>query len=328
MNHSPSRRTDFPARKMPGVLAAAGILVLSACQPTATPNVVGSSDNSKTTSAPDSLDDSNQFHPNEEAVKAKALAAGRPEAAYDLDCEVWDLPEAITEEQKWANSLGMTWLDGHGAKCPDAITYPNYFVREFEPGVEGELIAVLENLPGAREAMPAASWDIMEHVGHKFPELDKITARIEGSQTTHEFRRDYWESTLSLEERNEIATTKPYPASELTGQAWADEKFDQWLTLLGAEDVSDLAATFKLITAWDSPTRGHLRVYLDPSFINTTLVDRDIEPAEQDLRGIAITILDNLLLRAPELEQVTAVIAGTERDITVSREDPYFSIDQ
>ncbi len=313
---------------MPVALAAAGILALSACQPAAPPTVGGEPTDSTAFSTPDSLGDSDRFHPNDEAVKASALAAGRPEAAYDLHCEVWSLPKALTEEQKWANSLGKTWLDGHGVTCPDAITYPNYFVQGFEPGVEGELVVALENFPGAREAMPAASWDIMDHVGRKYPELNKITARIEGSQATHEFRRDYWETTLPIGERTDIAATKPYPASELTGQAWADEKFDQWLTLLGAEDVSDLTATFKLITSWDSPSNGHLRVYLDPSFINTKLVDRDIEPVEQDLRGIATTILDNLLLRGPELDQVTAVVTGTGKGITVSREDPYFSVNQ
>lgn len=77
-------------------------------------------------------------------AKADALEAGRPEAAWDKNCVAWEMPNADTKGQGWANKLGQEFLDSKDAACPDAITTPFYYIDSFKAGKSGELIVTVE----------------------------------------------------------------------------------------------------------------------------------------------------------------------------------------
>lgn len=77
-------------------------------------------------------------------AKADALAAGRPEAAWDKNCVAWEMPKADSKGQEWANKLGQEFLDSKDAACPDAITTPYYYIESFKAGKPGELIVTVE----------------------------------------------------------------------------------------------------------------------------------------------------------------------------------------
>lgn len=69
-----------------------------------------------------------------EEVKESALEAGRPEAASDIGCVAWKVSSTNTEAEEWAEKLGSDFLKSQSAECPDAITYPYYFIESFTPG--------------------------------------------------------------------------------------------------------------------------------------------------------------------------------------------------
>lgn len=121
-----------------------------------------------------------------EQVKASASAAGRPEAAFDENCDVWEMPDANTEEQKWANKLGSEWLESTPAVlCPDALAYPFYFVESWESPATGALQVNVDSTIDAIDFNTDATMlariasDTMCALYDDEPELSKVTAVTE-----------------------------------------------------------------------------------------------------------------------------------------------------
>lgn len=80
------------------------------------------------------------------ALKSEAIKAGRPESAWDKNCAAWELPSNNGENQAWANKLGTAWLAAHNnAGCPDAITWPSYYVESWGSSKTGELTIYAED---------------------------------------------------------------------------------------------------------------------------------------------------------------------------------------
>lgn len=122
-----------------------------------------------------------------ERVKAEALENGRPVAAWDIDCIAWETPQAGTKGQEWANKLGADFLDNQSADCPDAITYPYYYIESFEPGTEGELIVTVEQdmnriLHGPRRGeyddVYQVALGVLDSIASKNPSLKRVTAQL------------------------------------------------------------------------------------------------------------------------------------------------------
>lgn len=136
-----------------------------------------------------------------EQVKASASAAGRPEAAFDENCEVWEMSDVNTEEQKWANKLGSEWLDSTPAVlCPDALAFPFYFVESWESPATGVLQVNVDSTIDAIEVNPDATklaWiasDTMCALYDDEPELSKVTAVTENDSRQETFTRGDYES--------------------------------------------------------------------------------------------------------------------------------------
>lgn len=136
-----------------------------------------------------------------EQVKASASAAGRPESAFDENCEVWEMPDADTQEQKWANKLGAEWLDSTPAVlCPDALAYPFYFVESWESPATGALQVNVDSTIDAIDFNPDATMlariasDTMCALYDDEPELSKVTAVTENGSRQETFTRGDYES--------------------------------------------------------------------------------------------------------------------------------------
>lgn len=119
------------------------------------------------------------------AAKAEAIAAGRPEAAWDKKCVAWEMPKADTKGQAWANKLGAEFLESRHVECPDQITMPYYYIETFEPGAPGELVVrvgpemnrILGNPPSGRYFdLEAVAKGVMDGVMDDNPEVKKVTA--------------------------------------------------------------------------------------------------------------------------------------------------------
>lgn len=114
------------------VLAALALTGCSAgnhqsAEPTPSPTAASSAKATDSTSSP-------------KDVKAEAIAAGRPESAWDKNCTTWETPARSDANQGWANELGNKWLQSHnGAGCPDSIAWPNYYVESWGSTKPGEL---------------------------------------------------------------------------------------------------------------------------------------------------------------------------------------------
>jgi hypothetical protein len=103
-----------------------------------------------------------------EQVKKSALKAGRPIAAFDKDCEVWEMPKIDSDGQAWANKLGAEWLKSQGAACPDQITFPGYYVESFSQGTKGEIVVTLDNAALVESAVKRDSDTELERMAEDF----------------------------------------------------------------------------------------------------------------------------------------------------------------
>lgn len=168
---------------------------------------MSSSANAVPTTMPSPIQSANAEHAGKETpvsvapnqVKASASAAGRPEAAFDENCQVWKMPGSKTEAQERANKLGAEWLENHaGAGCPDAVAFPFYFVESWETPAAGVLQVNVESAIDAIDFNPDATnlaWiatDTMCALYEDEPDLSKVTAVTEnGSRQETYTRNDY-----------------------------------------------------------------------------------------------------------------------------------------
>lgn len=132
-------------------------------------------------------------------AKADALAAGRPEAAWDKNCVAWEMPKADTKGQEWANKLGQEWLESNEAGCPDATVLPGYFVNSWSSNSEGILnLSVDDAIKAADNTDSSTSWktsigiNMFCALGGAHSDLKEITVTTsDGSQTSTITRADF-----------------------------------------------------------------------------------------------------------------------------------------
>ena len=138
-----------------------------------------------------------------EQVKAEAIESGRPVAAWDKDCIAWQLPEADSEGQEWANEVATAFFKAKGADCPDAIVFPHYYIDEIQYGGDGELVLIIDQEmnrilhgpdKGEFENLYRVSYDFMQTVEDEFPDLKTVKAQLRdgdrhGTMTRGEERR-------------------------------------------------------------------------------------------------------------------------------------------
>ncbi|MDO5745019.1 MAG: hypothetical protein Q4P23_11185 [Micrococcaceae bacterium] len=128
-----------------------------------------------------------------EVVKSRAIANGRPIAAFDIECQVWTMPIAGTDEQAWANRLGSEFLASNNAQCPDQITFPYYFIESFGPGGPGELVVIAEDdldrvsitdLDGETQELNDIATGVLDEVMDTNPDLEKVTVTLPPAGTS------------------------------------------------------------------------------------------------------------------------------------------------
>lgn len=120
-------------------------------------------------------------------VLESALEAGRPSAAFDKNCEVWKMPLVDSDGQEWANALMIEFFETQSAQCPDAITFPHYYIDTFEPGVNGELVITVEQymnviLHGPERGryfeLDSMAQEVMHRIMKDNSSLKKVTVKM------------------------------------------------------------------------------------------------------------------------------------------------------
>ena len=79
-----------------------------------------------------------------ESARQIALEMGRSEATWDKNCVAWNPAESGGARQQWANRVAASWLESAGAGCPDAMTWPYYYVESFDSTGPGQLRITME----------------------------------------------------------------------------------------------------------------------------------------------------------------------------------------
>lgn len=119
------------------------------------------------------------------AAKAESIEAGRPVPAWDKNCVAWEVPNADTKGQAWANKLGTEFLKSRDAECPDQVIMPYYYIESFEPGEPGELIVrvepemnrILGELGrGSYVYLVSVAEGVMDGIMDSHPDVKKVTA--------------------------------------------------------------------------------------------------------------------------------------------------------
>ncbi|MFF5790660.1 hypothetical protein ACFY5D_01290 [Paeniglutamicibacter sp. NPDC012692] len=92
-----------------------------------------------------------------------------------------------TEAEDGAKELGAEFFESQSVECPDAITYPFYFIESFAPGAEGELIVGIEQdmnrtLHGPERGeyldLYDVAWGVTRELKADNPALKKVTAKL------------------------------------------------------------------------------------------------------------------------------------------------------
>ncbi len=118
-----------------------------------------------------------------------AVAAGRPEAAWDKNCVAWDFVQAEKNPSARGARAMEIWLDSHAATCPDAIAWPDYYVQDFSASNAGELTVLLEQGAATQKllgnpvylGLEKHAQDIAERLAAELPHLREVTMKIESS---------------------------------------------------------------------------------------------------------------------------------------------------
>lgn len=237
--------------------------------------------------------------------------------------------------QQWVDAVMQQWLDFEGARSIQGFIWPFNLVTRWESTEPGEIVlhvadSITRNAEGISDYSATSELDsiagvMMQSVAEEFPTVENITAVTEDGTLSVDYARGKWERSQPVSMRDSMMAADPRPESQLKGQAWADEKMNQWFEQLGVQGPEGLVSSFRLITSWESSEKGELVIHLDKSFPSSYDVGSGMMTVEEDLQGISVTILDNLYMDAPELEQVTAVVDGSGQAKSVDRDDSWFT---
>ena len=237
--------------------------------------------------------------------------------------------------QPWVDAVMQQWLDFEGARSVQGFIWPFNLVTRWESTEPGEIVlhvadSITGNAEGISDYSATSELDsiagvMMQSVAEEFPTVENITAVTEDGTLSVDYARGKWARSQPVSMRDSMMAADPRPESHLKGQAWADEKMNQWFDQLGVRGPQGLVSSFRLITAWDSSEPGELVIHLDKSFPHSYDVGSGLMTVEEDLQGISVTVLDNLYMDAPELKRVTSVVDGSGQSKSAGRNDSWFT---
>jgi len=120
---------------------------------------------------------------------------------------------------------------------------------------------------------------------------------------------------------NSIAPASTEPTeSALTGQEWADSKIQMWKDNSGIKSTRGFLYPYNLMTSWESPKEGVLKIYLDNSMIfNRDGMQESYQTREDELRVMGLVMFESVGEKSPELESVTFATEDGKNSGTYTR---------
>lgn len=127
-----------------------------------------------------------------ENARQIALDMGRSEATWDKSCVAWNPAESGGARQQWANRVAASWLESAGAGCPDAMTWPYYYIESFDSTAPGQLRITMEQavafdpqiFTGAPGDLEFIAEEVIDATHQKFTDLETVHVVVEGHSST------------------------------------------------------------------------------------------------------------------------------------------------
>ena len=202
-------------------------------------------------------------------AKQRALADGRPEAAWDKQCVAWELPEPITADRQWVNNVTQSYLEHHNAACPDAIVHPHYYAQSFAPGTTGEIVITLEDAalseyfvtPNSNGGLQKFGFGFFEATIDNHPAIEMVTVTVENTDRS-------WTTTPAQYEKgvltaNQISEVWPsFTGDRISFEnAWAQQQLETFMRYQGANSLDGFTkgSPERNITAVTNPEPGVVR---------------------------------------------------------------------
>lgn len=111
------------------------------------------------------------------------------------------------------------------------------------------------------------------------------------------------------------------PVASDPGQAWSNEKMNQWLKNEGANSVRGFVRPFNLIQSWESKKTGEITLTVDNAVsIGDDVFHDNLGPAN-NLYIIAAVMMESIGDEAPDLKSVVAVTEDGKREESYTRKD-------
>ncbi|PRA10974.1 hypothetical protein CQ010_10355 [Arthrobacter sp. MYb211] len=288
--------------------AALAALALTGCsvQATPPPGETAGVPASATTSSPS---------PSPSPAAAESSATQRYDPARGLDAS----------GQDWADSKIQAWLDNSGIKSVKGFLGAYKLMNSWDSPKPGHLSIHLDNSyrfnqDGSAESHEVSTDELrfmgrimFESIGKKSPELESVTFATENKQHSGTFSR---------------ARTGADPADR---EAWAEEKFVQWLEAMNDTYESFCSANIKKIETYrdciptdphayidsvSSPAIGELVVTLAPGIWQGNTYDTDSIPGVDFVSGNMMLKINSKAHGPEQVETLTVKVQGTEETST------------
>ncbi|WP_404288976.1 hypothetical protein [Glutamicibacter arilaitensis] len=254
-----------------------------------------------------------------------------PAAAEVPTVQSYDPARGIDSSgQAWADEKIQAWLDNSGIKSVKGFLGAYKLINSWDSPKPGHLSIHLDDsyrfnqdgssdhLGGPTDELRIMGRVMFESIGKKSPELESVTFATENKQHSGTYSR---------------ARTGADPADR---EAWAEEKYVQWLDGMNDTYESFCSASIKKIETYrdciptdphayidsvSSPAVGELVVTLAPGIWQGNTYDTDSIPGVDFVSGNMMLKINRKAHGPEQVETLTVNVQGTKETSTAHKSD-------
>ncbi|WP_372698338.1 hypothetical protein [Arthrobacter sp. JSM 101049] len=236
----------------------------------------------------------------------------------------------IPAGQEWADEKVNAWVENSSVKSVKGFLYPFNLINSWNSPESGHIRLVIDNsyqfnkdgtaqrYETARDELRIMGLIMFESIGDDSPELETVTVTTEDGTRTGSFSR---------------SRTGADP-SDL--DAWADEKYVQWLDAMNDAYESFCGTTIEKLEDYrnclpadphayvesvEAPAEGELLVTLSPGPWQGNTYDTDSMRGVDFVAGNMIIKINKKAFTTEQVETLTVVVDGEEESGVAKRED-------
>ncbi len=260
------------------------------------------------------------------------VASASPSASATSTVEAAAVsPTLEASGQDWADSKIQAWLDNSGIKSVKGFYPPNNLMISWSSSEPGHLEIVLDNSYRFNQDGMLQSYErptdelrimglvMFESIGEQSPELESVTFATKNGKYSGSYSR---------------ARTGADPDDR---DAWAEEKYVQWLDSMNDTYESFCGATIKKLETYrsciptdphayidsvESPDFGELVVTLSPGIWQDNTYDTKSLPGVNFVSGNMMLKINSKAHGNEQVEKLTVVVEGSDETSTEFKNPP------